>query len=176
MNKIYRLLRYDWPLHFLLLLTNWLPDNVPLMLFRGALARPFLNACGPGLSLGRDITFYNPSKISIGRNVYIAKGSWFLGIEAISIGDEVIFGPYSIVVTANHSLLNGSYRAGPHVNVEPIVIGRGSWISAHCTLLPGSTLGEASLIAANSVFSGISTPGSVYGGVPAKKIKEINIH
>lgn len=53
MQKIKRLLRYDWPLHFVLLLTNWLSDNVPLMLLRGTLVRPFLNFCGPGVSLGR---------------------------------------------------------------------------------------------------------------------------
>jgi len=77
MNKLYRLLRYDIPMHFILLLTNWLPDNVIFIRLRGSLARPFFNHCGKRLGIGRNVVFYNPSNISIGNDVYIAYGNWF---------------------------------------------------------------------------------------------------
>jgi len=171
MQKVKRLLRYDWPLHFVLLLTNWLPDNVLFIRLRGFVCSPFFNKRGKGL--GRDLTFYNPSKIVLGNNVYIAKGCWFLAHEEILVGNETIFGPYVVVVTANHSFANGSYKAGPTVDKKPVIFGSGSWISAHSTILPGANIADGSLMAANSVFGGTTTKGSIYGGVPARKLKEI---
>ena len=62
-----------------LLFTNWLPDNVIFINLRGRLARPFFKKCGKNLGIGRNVCFYNPSKMEIGTNVYIAYGCWFLG-------------------------------------------------------------------------------------------------
>jgi len=42
MKKLWHYLRFDWPLHFMLLFTNWLPDNVFFLRVRGALIRPLL--------------------------------------------------------------------------------------------------------------------------------------
>ncbi|MBL7753472.1 MAG: acyltransferase [Chitinophagaceae bacterium] len=168
---MYRTLRYDWPLHFVLMLTNWWPDNVVLMRWRGALCRPFLKRAGRNLRLGRGITFYNPSKISIGSDVYIARGCWFSAGEEIHIGNKILFGPYVVVVTGNHSILNDTYHDGPPVDRKPVVISDGCWIGAHATILSGTTLGPTSLLAANSVLSRDTEPRSIYGGVPAKFIR-----
>lgn len=172
MSKLYRLLRYDWPLHFVLLLTNWLPDNVAFLRLRGALARLFLGGCGRDLRLGRGITFYNPANIRIGHNVYIAHGNWFSAGAEIVIGDEVIFGPGSVVTSSNHTLLNGSFRYGPPAK-SPISIGRGSWIAAHCTITAGTRIGSSCLIAANSVAQGEVPDGTMLGGVPGRVVKSI---
>src|SRR5690348_14143761 len=107
-----RLLRYDWPLHLVMLLANWLPDNVPLLRLRGLLIKPFLGSCGRNLRVGRNVTLYNPSRISLGNDVYIAYGCWFMAGGEISIGDEVMFGPYSVTVSANHTRAKGSFRFG----------------------------------------------------------------
>ena len=42
MKKIYRILRYEWPLHLILFFTSIFPDNVIFVRLRGFLARPFL--------------------------------------------------------------------------------------------------------------------------------------
>jgi acetyltransferase-like isoleucine patch superfamily enzyme len=157
------------------LLTNWLPDNVIFIRFRGWLASPFFKKCGNKIGIGRDITFYNPSRISLGNGVYIAKGCWFLGFEDITIEDNAIFGPYVVIVTANHSYANGSYKSGTPIDLLPVRIGSGSWIAAHCTILPGSIIEQGSLIAANSVFSGKTEPGAIFGGVPARQLKKLDI-
>lgn len=174
MNKIVRLLRYDWPLHFVLVLTNWWPDNVFLIRLRGRLARPFFRSCGKNLLLGRDITFYNSSNISFGENVYVAKGCWFSGGEKISVGNDILFGPYVVIVTSNHSIYKESYFFGEPVDLKPVVIKSGSWIGAHCTILSGSELNRCCLLAANSVFKGKSEEFGVYAGQPAKFIRTSN--
>ena len=170
MKKLFRLLRYDWPLHFVLLLTNWLPDNVLLLRLRGALARPFFGSCGLNLRLGRNLSFYNPSQIEIGSDVYIAYGSWFMGGDEISIGDEVLVGPYCVVVSSNHTRLNGSFRYGK-AERAPIHIDAGSWLASQVTVTAGSVIGSGTLIAAGSVVNGTIPADVIAGGRPAHVIR-----
>ena len=170
MKNLHRLLRYDLPLHFSLLLTNWLPDNVFFLRLRGALARPFLGRCGGNLRLGRNVTFYNPSSISLGRDIYVAQGTWFMAGETIMVGDEVLIGPYCVIVSANHTRKGHSFRFGKALHA-PICIGCGCWLAAHVTVTAGSSIGNGCLIAANSVIRGTIPDDSVAAGVPARVVK-----
>lgn len=172
MHGLIRNLRYDWPLHFVLLLTNWLPDNVLFLRLRGWLARPFLGSCGANFRLGRNNTFYNPAAIHIGRDVYIAHGCWFMGGAQIQVGDEVLFGPYCVVVSSNHTRLDGSFRYGEPDKL-PISIGRGCWVAAHVTITGGSRIGDGALIAAGAVVAGEFPPDAMIGGVPARVLKGV---
>lgn len=164
--------RYALPMHFLLLLTNWLPDNVLFLRLRGFLVKPFFGSCGKSLRIGRDITFYNSQNIHIGSNVYIAKGNWFNGSSNITIGDEVIFGPYSVVSASNHTMLNDSFRYGPPLR-KPITIGAGSWIAGNCSITAGVTIGKGVLIAGSSAVTKDVPDFHMVGGVPAKVIKSL---
>ena len=170
MNKLYRLIRYDLPVHFLLLFTNWLPDNVPFLIFRGAIVSKFLGSCGRNLQLGRDVSFYNPSKIHIGEDVYIGHGSRFIADELIELQDQVLLGPYCIVASSNHTRLGNSYRFGIPKQ-SPITIGKGSWLAAHVTVTAGSRIGPGTLVAAGAVTRGELPPNTVVGGIPASVIK-----
>ncbi len=169
---MWRLLRYDLPLHFVLWLTNWLPDNVIFINMRGRLASPFFKKCGRKIGIGRNVTFYNPSEIVIGDFVYIAYGCWFLGSGSLIIEDEVMFGPYVVISPGNHTKVNGSFRNGP-AESKFVRIGAGSWIGAHVTIVVGAEVGKGCLIAANSVLNKKVEDDSLYGGVPAKFIKKI---
>lgn len=172
MKKLFRLLRYDWPLHFVLLLTNWLPDNIPFLQLRGALARPFFGSCGCNLRLGRNLCFYNPSVIKLGRDVYVAYGSWFMGGEEICIGDEVLIGPYCVVASSNHTRSEGSFRYGKSDQVS-IDIHPGCWLASHVTVTAGSTIGKGALIAAGSVVTGVIPADVIAGGTPAHTLREL---
>lgn len=174
MHKLSRLLRYDWPLHFVLLLTNWLPDNGVFLRLRGLLVSPFLGSCGKNLLLQRNVTFYNGSKIHIGRDVHIAIGCWFMAGETIHVKDEVMVGPYSVIVSSNHLRSQNSYRFGD-VDQSPIEIGPGSWLCAHVVVTSGSSVGAGSVIAAGAVVSGGIPADVLAGGIPARSIKELDI-
>jgi len=167
-----RWLRYDGPLHLVLLLTNWLPDMTIFLRLRGLLACPFFRSCGRNLRLGRDVSFYNPAAISIGSDVYMAHGTRLLAGEAISVADEVLFGPYCVIVSSSHTRRDGSYRFGP-VHLAPVTIGRGVWLGAHVTVVAGAEVGAGTLVGANSVVTGV-LPGDVLaGGLPAKVIRQL---
>ncbi len=173
MPNFYRILRHDWPLHFVLLLTNWLPDNVVFLRFRGWLASFFIGRCGKNLRLGRDITFYNPSQIMIGNHVYIAKGCWFSAGYQIEIQDEVLFGPYVVVASSNHTKSDGSFRYGKPVG-NKISIGKGAWIASQCTITAGCIIGSASLIGANTVVTHSVPDNVLFAGNPGRTIKHLN--
>ncbi|MCO5259134.1 MAG: acyltransferase [Crocinitomicaceae bacterium] len=111
--------------------------------------------------------------MKLGSNIYIAQGNWFSAGESISIGDEVIFGPKSVITSSNHTLENQSYRYGKPTS-KPIVIEKGVWIAANCTITAGTHIGKGTLIAANSVTRGEIPPLVIYGGVPGKIIKTVN--
>lgn len=168
MTKFTRLFRYDLPLHFVLLITNWLPDNVVFIRLRGRLARPFFKKCGKRLGIGRNVTFYNPSKIEIGSDVYVAYGCWFSG--NITIEDEVLFGPYCILAPSNHKKNGESYRFGNNTKGK-IILKKGSWMGAKSLVVGNSTLGIGTVLAANSLLNGVADDNAIYGGSPAKKIK-----
>jgi acetyltransferase-like isoleucine patch superfamily enzyme len=167
MKRLMYYLRYDWPLHFIMLLTSWFPNNVAFFYIRGWLSRPFFGSCGENLRLGRNITFYNASSIHFGANVYVALGGVFLALGDITIGDEVIFGPYVVLSATNHTKYQGSYRYGP-VTTPPIEIGFGTWVGAHATILGGATIGRGCVIGSNAaVARGIIPDNAFAAGVPA---------
>jgi acetyltransferase-like isoleucine patch superfamily enzyme len=174
MTRWRTLFRYDLPLHFVLLLTNWLPDNVIFLRLRGYLASHFIGTCGADLRLGRNLTFYNPSKIKIGSHVYLAYGCVCLaGDQPISIGDEVIMGPYCVLASNNHSCQAGSFRYGKPESA-PIVIESGSWLGAHVVVTAGSIVGKGVLVAAGAVVVSTLPDSVVAGGVPSKVIKVLS--
>lgn len=173
MNNIWRLIRYDWPLHFVLLLTNWLPDNVIFLRLRGLLAGLFIGSCGKDLRLGRNITIYNSSFIHVGNNVYFAYGCWILAGGEVYIGDQVMFGPYVVLSAGNHTRLNSSFRYGEQEKLS-VSIGCGSWVGAHTTILGGVSIGNGSLVASGAtVIRGEYPNDSFLAGVPAVLKKRI---
>lgn len=172
MNKISRLLRYDWPLHFVLFFTNWLPDNVIFLRLRGWLASHFLGACGNDLRIGRNVTFYNPSQVHFGKNIYIAYGCWFNAGAEIKLEDEVQVGPYCVIVSSDHTISGYSFRYSEPSRL-PIHIGVGSWLGSHVVVTSGSRIGEGSAIAAGAIVVENIPDFCLAGGVPAKIIKKL---
>lgn len=166
-------LRYLWPLHLVMVLTGWLPDNVALMRFRGWLASFFVGSCGGRLLLGRDVTLYNPQNLHLGRNVYISKGGWINAGAEIRIADEVIFGPYCVMSASNHTAVEGSFRFGA-AERKPIEVGHGAWIAGHCSVTAGVKIGRGALIAASSAVVRDIPAFTLAGGVPAKPIRTLD--
>ena len=172
-RKILSYLGRDISLWLIGLVTGWLPDNLLTCKLRGALARPFFRQCGRNFQFGLRVRFLKPGRIRIGRDVYIAEGCWISGSADLTIDDEVMFGPYAMVVTANHSMKDGSVRFGAPVGA-PVVIGRGSWIGAHVVILPGVTIGRGCIVASNAVVTRDVPDHTIVGGVPAKIIKTLD--
>ncbi|MEC4114940.1 acyltransferase [Myroides pelagicus] len=164
-------IRYILPLWFVLLITNWLPDNRVSIRLRGFLASPFFKKCGKGLELGRDLTFLNSNNIEIGSNVYIAKGTWLNGLGGLMIEDEVVMAPYVTISTMQHVFKDQSVRFGGSVPGK-VVIKKGTWLASHVAVKCGVSIGRGSIVGANAFVVKDIDDNSIYGGVPAKFIKK----
>ena len=170
MKSMLRCLRYDWPLHFVLLLTNWLPDNVVFLRFRGFFASLFMGNCGKNLRLGRNIDIYNPQKVHVGSDVYIAYGCVLIATDVIRIENQVMLGPYCVIASGNHTIANDSFRYSESL-LAPIRIGYGSWLGAHVVVTAGSVVGNGSLIAAGAVVNKNIPAHVLAGGIPARVLR-----
>ena len=165
-----RPLKYCW-FHLVTLATIWLPDFRPIMRLRGFFLRPCFLACGGNLQVARGVTINFSNRLEIGRDVYIATGCWIHAWGGVVIEDEVQLGPYSVLVTGNHTLKDGSYRHGPSTLAQ-IHVRHGSWVAAHAVVTKGVTIGRGSLLAANSVATRNIPDFAIAAGVPARIIKE----
>ena len=56
---------------------------------------------------------------------------------------------------------------------SPVTISHNVWLGGNCTVLPGVTIGDNSIIAAGALVSADVPPNVVVGGVPARVLKQL---
>ena len=118
---------------------------------------PFYTDCGKNIKLGK--------------NVFINSCCQFQDQGGITIGDDTLVGPKTVIATLNHHQ-NPDKRA--NLIPKPVKIGSKVWIGANVTILPGVTIGDGAIIAAGAVVNKDVEENTIVGGVPAKYIKDID--
>ena len=153
--------------------------------------RYVLRCAGRGTVIGRHTEIINCSRVRIGRgcllqdSVYIRAGTQggvslgdraalnsfcrIFGHGTVQIGEDTQIGPGTLVTTTDHS-----YRASLETSFKPVVIGKGVWIGANATILPGVTIGDFAVVGAGSVVTRSIPAGAIAVGVPARVIKWVN--
>ncbi|MGN7212979.1 acyltransferase [Brachybacterium paraconglomeratum] len=122
-------------------------------------------------SLGHGITFCNPSAVEMGPSCFINNQVYF-DAGSVVLGAKVTVGPRAMFITADHSIGEATHRAGDGSH-RGITVGDGAWIGAGAILLPGITVGAGSIIGAGAVVTSDCLPDSVYAGVPARKLRDL---
>jgi maltose O-acetyltransferase len=112
------------------------------------------------------------NEIWIGRDCFINRSVRFFGSAKVSIGDDCAIGCETMFVTISHDSSHFDRRAGDAED-KSISIGNGVWIATRVTLLPGAVVENGCILAAGSVVLGRCHANGLYGGVPAKRIKEL---
>jgi len=106
--------------------------------------------------------------IRVGKNVFINHGCEFMDRGGITLEDHVLIGPKVYLVTINHPVEPTRRRS---TFCAPILIKRNAWIGVGASLMPGVTIGENAIVAANAVVTSDVAPNTIVGGIPAKVIK-----
>ena len=78
----------------------------------------------------------------------------------------------TVLITVTHEIGKKSCRAGKNIS-KSIKIGKGCWIGANSTILPGVTIEDGTIIGAGSVVTKNCKSNSCYVGCPAHRIKEL---
>lgn len=110
--------------------------------------------------------------ITIGKDVMLNYGCVILDVCPVNIDDFTMIGPSTHIYTACHSL-NAEERKNYVEFGKPVTIGKNVWIGGHCTILPGITIGDNSIIGAGSVVTKNIPANVIAVGNPCKIIKEI---
>ncbi len=112
-------------------------------------------------------------RLRIGRGCYINAGCTFDARDFITIGDDVAIGHEVMLLTATHDSRFPSKRGGDIIT-SPVFIEDGAWLGARAIILPGVTIGAGAIVAAGAVVSKNVAAHTIVGGIPAKKIRELN--
>lgn len=170
MRRARRIIRYALPIYVIQLVTAILPNAGWATRLRGAFLRPFFRQCGKGLRVAKGVTLNNTECLTVGEYVYFGHYTWINATGGCHIGSYTQIAPFTVIASSNHSWNGYSFYGSPKKG--PIRIGNGSWIASHCTITAGTTIGEGTLVAANSVLTAREYPShSLLAGVPAKIIK-----
>lgn len=159
--------------------------------------------CAPGLMLPNGMPYIGGDhlRLYVGEDVTIMDSSLMAGHlvdnPTIVIGDRTVIGYHSdisaaVKVTIGSDVMiakdcyisdNDSHPIDPALrrkhaaiseeDASPVEIGDNVWIGVGCCILKGSKIGENSIIAANSVVTGVVWHNCLYGGSPARFIKDL---
>lgn len=124
---------------------------------------------GPyNLRYGAYIEIVNRGKLTIGQGAANV-GLTIMCAKEVTIGNGVRIGRNVSIRDWNgsHVIVNDHYR-----NHAPVHIGDRVWLCTGCTIMPGVTIGEGSVIAANSTVTKDVPPHCLVVGSPAKIINE----
>jgi serine acetyltransferase len=117
--------------------------------------------------------------VKIGNNTGLGHNNFINGQGGVSIGDDVIIGPYVKILSENHvfSRTDTPIRT-QGVTRQGITIASDVWIGANVTILDGVSIGQGSVVGAGSVVSKSIPEYSIAVGTPCRVIKtrEKNSH
>lgn len=135
-----------------------------------------------GVKVGESVEFFQGIKVQgigeleIGDRAFIGHEVLFMlnTGSKIVIEEEAIVGSRSIVMTGFHPVTPEGKRILSREGTSSTVrIGRGCSVSTNCTVLPGVTVGEMSLVAAGATVAKNVEPYTLVGGCPAKLIRNL---
>lgn len=129
--------------------------------------RPFIL----GRILRSDIGAAPSAHLQMGDRVFINQGVVLVAYCGIEIGDDTMIGEFSAIYDCNHHAVDEEHPT----KYAPVRIGTNVWLARSVTVLPGSTIGDHTVVAAGSVVQGELPPRVLAAGNPARPVKELKV-
>jgi len=137
---------------------------VPL---RRMLATRIFGACGTGFFCEEEVRFNFARTLFVGDNVFINRGAFLDTKGGLRIGDSAGIAEFVRIFTHSHSEASHIDRA-----YREVVVGARAKVYSGAVIMPGVTIGEEAIVAANALVNKDVPPGMVVAGTPAKVIRE----
>ncbi|MBO4662310.1 MAG: acyltransferase [Bacteroidaceae bacterium] len=112
-------------------------------------------------------------EIILGKNVQFGRGTWI--ITDIRVGNDVLVAGNVVFAGRNDhqfSIPGTTMWDAPRGIDKPIIIGNDVWIGSNSLVLGGVEIGDGAIVAAGSVVVKDIPPFEIWGGNPARKIRE----
>lgn len=113
------------------------------------------------------------SEIEIGKDVVVNNGFFICCKKKISIGDGTLIGSGVTIIDHNAHGIKLSERRTTTGTAKEIKIGKNVWIGNGVFILPGTEIGENSIVGAGSVVKGKFPKDVIIMGNPAVIINKI---
>lgn len=121
-----------------------------------------------------EIVAYGGAVVSFGERCYVGHSTTIAAHRRVSLGNDVLIADFVTIRDHEHRFDRpGVLIRDQGFEVAPVVIGDNVWIGSKATITAGVTIGEHSVVGANSVVTRDVAPYTVVGGVPARLIREI---
>ena len=148
---------------------------------RKEILREILGELNENVVFQGPITFHYGRNTKIGKNTFINFNFTCQDDAEVVIGENCDFGPNVTITTPIHPMLSDERRelmcpdgVGRRLcYAKPVHIGRGCWICANVTILPGVTIGEGCVIGAGSVVTRDIPANSFAAGNPCRVIRTL---
>lgn len=147
-------------------------DFYSIMKLRNYLYKFILSKIGDNCNICAAVTLISPENIEIGDKVSIHHNCYIGGKGKIKIGNYVSIANGSIIISEEHNYKNLEKRIKDQgITKKNIIIEDNVWIGANVKILGGVTIKTGSIVAAGAVVNTDTFENSIFGGVPAKFIK-----
>ncbi len=131
----------------------------------------------PGSSMAhplrqQDVQYFTPT-ISVGSRVTATAGLQIAAMGEVTVEDDVMFASNINITDGLHGYESAHepYKYQKMFRIAPIRVKRGCWIGQNVVILPGVTIGELSIVGANSVVTKSIPDRCIAAGSPARVIK-----
>jgi maltose O-acetyltransferase len=127
---------------------------------------------GKRVKISPTANFKFPENIQIGDDSFVNHLCciWASPKGRISIGKDVLLGPYTSIISSNHGISSDQLIRLQEGVDAPITIGNDVWIGAHVVVTAGTTIGDGCVVGAGAVVTKDLPPMSICVGVPARVI------
>jgi len=140
---------------------------------RSSLLTELFGSIGPGAEIEPPFHCDYGTFIRAGAKLFMNFGCVVLDVNHVTLGDNVLIGPYVQIVAATHPVDPALRRSGREYG-HPVTIGNNVWIGAGAVICPGVTIGDDSVIGAGSVVVKDIPARSVAVGNPCRVIRTVD--
>ncbi|HEY3186042.1 MAG TPA: acyltransferase [Solirubrobacteraceae bacterium] len=119
------------------------------------------------------LTLPGAARVRIGAGTFLNLGVMVAAQQLVEIGDHCMFANGCFVTDANHRFdqLDKPVTWQGFTSKGPTRVGDNVWCGANVVITSGVTVGERSVIGANSVVTADLPPFSIAAGVPARVLR-----
>lgn len=154
---------------------NWIVGSIPGHFglgIRRLLILRYFKSVGKNVSIHPGVKIRGIHNLLVGNNVVFGADTFLNANGGIEIEDDAGFGPGTKIWSVNHIYEDISIPIIEQgFKDKKVRIGKGTWIGANCTILPGAELSGGVVVSAGSVVGGKKVkPFAILAGNPARII------
>ncbi|WP_246569743.1 acyltransferase [Lentibacillus saliphilus] len=179
--------RYKKVISFLVIVFSILPYRIRVKIFdslrmlsgkKGLLLRyislkSLAKDCGDNVSIHQNVYIFGLENLCLGDNVSIHPFCYIDATGTIEIGSDVSVAHATTIMSTEHKYEDKSINIKDQGTKKiKTCIKSNVWIGSGCRILAGSVINEGTILAAGAVVKKQVPKNSIYGGIPAKLIKE----